>query len=127
MFQQVTHWCSMQQRKRWKYFNGDTTCECGQAPETTKHMLQCPLLSHPCTFDDIQKFNENARKMCRQMEQCGLMTKKYENLTAHQRIFKQLYQCQSKIFSTFLGKITKYNDTKEEDQDNLIRQTKATT
>ena len=47
---------------RWKYFNGDTTCECGQAPETTKHMLQCPLLAHPCTLDDLQKFNENARK-----------------------------------------------------------------
>ena len=34
--------CSKEQRKRWKYFNGDTPCECGQAPETTKHMLQCP-------------------------------------------------------------------------------------
>ena len=54
--------CSKEQRKRWKYFNGDTTCECGQAPETTKHMLQCPLLAHPCTLDDLQKFNENARK-----------------------------------------------------------------
>ena len=54
--------CSKEQLKRWKYFNGDTTCECGQAPETTKHMLQCPLLAHPCTLDDLQKFNENARK-----------------------------------------------------------------
>ena len=54
--------CSKEQRKTWKYFNGDTTCECGQAPETTKHMLQCPLLAHPCTLDDLQKFNENARK-----------------------------------------------------------------
>ena len=25
-------------------------------------MLQCPLLAHPCTLDDLQKFNENARK-----------------------------------------------------------------
>ena len=54
--------CSKEQRKRWKYFNGDTTCECGQAPKTTKHMFQCPLLAHPCTLDDLQKFNENARK-----------------------------------------------------------------
>ena len=54
--------CSKEQRKRWKYFNGDTTCEYGQAPETTKHMLQCPLLAHPCTLDDLQKFNENAGK-----------------------------------------------------------------
>ena len=29
---------------------------------STKHMLQCPLLAHPCTLDDLQKFNENARK-----------------------------------------------------------------
>ena len=54
--------CSTEQRKRWKYFNGDTTCEYGQAPETTKHMLQYPLLAHPCTLDDIQRFNKNARK-----------------------------------------------------------------
>ena len=33
--------------------------QCGQAPETTKHMLQCPLIAHPCTLDDLQKFNEN--------------------------------------------------------------------
>ena len=38
-----------------------------------------------------------------------LVKTKNENLTAHQRIFKRLYQCQSKIFSTFLSKITKYN------------------
>ena len=33
------------------------------------------------------------------------MNEKNYNLTAH----KRLYQCQSKIFSTFLSKITKYN------------------
>jgi len=54
--------CSKEQRRKWKYFNGDTTCECGQAPETTKHMLQCPLLAHPCSMDDLQKFNDNARR-----------------------------------------------------------------
>ena len=53
--------CSKEQCKRWKYFNGDITCKCGQAHETTKHMLQCPLLAHICTLDDLQKFNENAR------------------------------------------------------------------
>ena len=37
--------CIKEQRKRWMYFNGDTTCECGQAPVTTKHKLQCPLLA----------------------------------------------------------------------------------
>ena len=39
--------CSNEQRTRWKHFNGDTTCECGHATETTKHMLRCPLLVHP--------------------------------------------------------------------------------
>ena len=38
--------CSKEQHKRFKYFNGDTTCECGQAPETTKHKLQSPLLDN---------------------------------------------------------------------------------
>ena len=54
--------CNKEQRKRGKYFNGDTTCECGQAPETTKHMLQGPLLAHPCCLDNLQKFIEIARK-----------------------------------------------------------------
>ena len=49
---------SKEQRKRWKYFNGDTTCEPGQAPETAKHMLQCPLIVHPCTMDSLLKFND---------------------------------------------------------------------
>ena len=31
--------------------------------------------------------------------------KKNENLTAHQASLRRLYQCQSKIFSTFLSKI----------------------
>ena len=54
--------CSKEKRKRWEYFNGDMTCECGEAPETTRHMLQFPLLAPPCTLDDTLKFNENARK-----------------------------------------------------------------
>ena len=32
---------SKEQRKKWGYFNGDTTCECGLATENTSHMLQC--------------------------------------------------------------------------------------
>ena len=54
--------CIKEQCNRWKYLNGDTPCECGQAPGTTKHMLQCPLLAHPCILDDLQKFNVIARK-----------------------------------------------------------------
>ena len=44
--------CSKEQRKKWGYFNGDTTCEL--AAETTAHMKQCSVLAHPCTLDDIQ-------------------------------------------------------------------------
>ena len=53
--------CSKEQRKKWGYFNGDTTCECGLATENTSHMLQCTLLAHPCTMDDLQEFNDTAQ------------------------------------------------------------------
>ena len=33
--------CSKTQRKKWKFYTGDTTCACGKAEETTVHMLQC--------------------------------------------------------------------------------------
>ena len=54
--------CSKEQRTRWKYLNGDTTCECGQAPETTKHMLQYHYLHIPVlwmTFRSSTKMPEN--------------------------------------------------------------------
>ena len=35
--------CSKEQRKKWDYFNGNTTSACGQAAEKTAHMLQCSL------------------------------------------------------------------------------------
>ena len=53
--------CSKEQRKKWGYFNGDTTCECGLATENTSHMLQCTLLAHPCTMDDLLEFNDTAQ------------------------------------------------------------------
>ena len=55
-----------------------TTCECGQAPETINHMLQYPLLAHPCTLDDLQ----SATKMCRQMEECRLKTRKKKTVAS---------------------------------------------
>ena len=42
--------CSKEQRKKWGYFNGNTTCECGLATENTSHMLQCTLLAPWTTF-----------------------------------------------------------------------------
>ena len=55
--------CSKEQRKKWGYFNGDTTCECGLTAENTSHMLQCTLLAHPspCTLDDLLEFNDTAQ------------------------------------------------------------------
>ena len=53
--------CSKEQRKKWGYFNGDTTCKCGLATENTSHMLQCTLLAHPCTSDDLLELNDTAQ------------------------------------------------------------------
>ena len=62
---------------------------------------------HSRIFQDT--FLDTARRFVFLMHGNNNNLKKNANLTAHQRIFKRLYQCQSKIFSTFLSKITKYN------------------
>ena len=54
--------CSKEQRKKWKYYDGDTTCVCGLAIENTVHLLQCPLLARPCTLDDLLEFNDTGRE-----------------------------------------------------------------
>ena len=54
--------CSKEQRQRWRYYKGDTTCECGLATENTAHMMQCTLLAQPCSLDDFNKFNDTAKK-----------------------------------------------------------------
>ena len=53
---------------------GDTTCECGLATENTAHMMQCTLLAEPCSLDDLNKFNDTAKKMRGKMENTSLMT-----------------------------------------------------
>ena len=50
--------CSKAQRKRWKFYTGDTTCTCGKAEETATHMLQCSQVAHPCSLDDLIMFND---------------------------------------------------------------------
>ena len=54
--------CSKEQRQSWWYYEGDTTCECGLATENTAHMMQCTLLAQPCSLDDLNKFNDTAKK-----------------------------------------------------------------
>ena len=57
--------CSKEQRKKWGYFNGDT-CACGLDEENTVHMLRCSLFTHPCTLDDLLKFNDIGYKCTEQ-------------------------------------------------------------
>ena len=54
--------CSKEQRQRWRYYEGDTAFECGLATENTAHMMQCTLLAHHCSLDDLNKFNDTAKK-----------------------------------------------------------------
>ena len=54
--------CCKEQRQRWQYYEGDTTCECGLAKENTAHMMQCTLLAQPCSLDDLNKFYDSAKK-----------------------------------------------------------------
>ena len=59
--------CSKEQRKKWSYYDGDTACDCGVSSENTRHMLECPLLAHSCSLDDLLQFNEIAKQ---HVEQC---------------------------------------------------------
>ena len=54
--------CSKEQSQRWRYYEGDTTCECRLATGNTEHMMQYTLLAQPCSLDDLNKFNETAKK-----------------------------------------------------------------
>ena len=54
--------CSKEQRQRWRYYEGDTTCECCLVTENTAHMMQCTLLAQPCSLDDLNQFNDTAKK-----------------------------------------------------------------
>ena len=35
-----------------------TTCNCGVSLETTRHMLECLLIAHSCSLDDLLQYNE---------------------------------------------------------------------
>ena len=74
--------CSKEQRQRWRYYEGDTTCECGLATENTAHMMQCTLLEQPCSLDDLNKFNDTAKK-CVERWNTSLMTRRRRQYNAH--------------------------------------------
>ena len=50
-----------EQRRKWKYLDGDTTCDCGLATENTEHVLQFTLLARPCTLYELSRFNDTAK------------------------------------------------------------------
>ena len=56
--------CRKEHRQKWGggYFEGDATCECGIATENTAHMMQCTLIARPCSLDDLNRFNDIAKK-----------------------------------------------------------------
>ena len=58
--------CNKAQRKKWKFYTGDTTCSSGRTEETTAHMLQCFQLAHPCSLDDLIMLND-VRKQCAEL------------------------------------------------------------
>ena len=62
---------SKEKLKRWGYYEGDTTCECGFSSENTRHMLECPLLAHSCSLDELLQFNEIV-KQCGEQWKTGL-------------------------------------------------------
>ena len=54
--------CSKEQGQRCRYDEGYTTCESGLATENTAHKMQSTLLAQPCSLDDLNKFNDTAKK-----------------------------------------------------------------
>ena len=66
--------CSKEQRKKWGYFNGDTTCECGHGnrehvSHVAMHTPRTPL--HLGLPSSVQRYSS---KMHRAMEEDSLMT-----------------------------------------------------
>ena len=41
--------------------DGQTACDCGQE-QTMKHLLVCPLLSEPCTKEDLEALTPRGRE-----------------------------------------------------------------
>ena len=46
--------------QRWGYEDGEATCDCGEE-QTMEHLLICPLLPEPCTLEDLEALNDQAK------------------------------------------------------------------
>ena len=83
--------CSKEPQIELKYFNGDTTCERGQTPETTKHNVTMPITSTSLNFGRPSEIQQKCQKVCREMEECGLMTRKKKHNVFELFMENQLY------------------------------------
>ena len=69
--------CSNEQRKRWKYFNGDTTCECVWSGSWNhQSYVTIPITRTSLHFGSPSEVQRKCQKMCKQMEEYGLMARK---------------------------------------------------
>ena len=41
-------------------------CDCGQEPQTMKHMFRCPLFDEVCTISDLGQNMQQAQKCVKQ-------------------------------------------------------------
>ena len=50
--------------RKWKYTDDDdTTYDCKEADQTMDHLLECPLLRHTCSLDDLMVYNDVAKNV----------------------------------------------------------------
>ena len=52
--------------RKWGYSEEDTTCECQEAEQTMKHLLECPLLRQTCSDVDLIHYYEPAKECVKQ-------------------------------------------------------------
>ena len=52
--------------RKWGYSEEDTTCECREAEQTMKHLLECPLLRQTCSNVDLIHYYEPAKECVKQ-------------------------------------------------------------
>ena len=52
--------------RKWGYSEEDTTCECQEAEQTMKHLLECPLLRQTCSNVDLIHYYEPAKECVKQ-------------------------------------------------------------
>ena len=64
MSQRITYMCYVQQGTAEEVdYKRYSTCDCDDLSENTRHILECQLLAHSCSLDDLLQFNE-AGKQC---------------------------------------------------------------